>query len=741
MQELFTEGESLKSELLEVWRNNIDFVNGNQVVYWDFASGRFRTKTLPAKQKLTGSDYIYVTNELTPIARTITSFITRNRPSVKVYPSDPNDDFSVRRALVAESIQWAKWEMDQEALKHEQFANWVLACGTVFRKDSWNASARGTRQISEEEQSESPIPSLLSSTEESEEGFDQQKFLDAMQSMGASSAINEEGEVEEGESESSNEMHWGDSEVGVLTGFNINVDFNAKDENYEWIEEYALQPVEWVKANYSRKNQYFTGRGGEVKSTEKFGNALDIDLAMRFRTHNNSGAKPKIKDRCLFREFYQKPRFDAEWNKGKSYEDWKGTMIVMANDIVLYVGPSPYKNWNPYTPFGYEPYLGRFWSRSLWEQLIPLQCRLNELNGAIVKNAKTVAKPKWLYLEGSVDEGAFSGSEEKPLMYKYNASVGSPVPPQLHSGIPLPAQFFNERASIIETMARISGSNLIMQGNNPTGVTAAAALQLLLESANSQYGPLINGWEKFIERGQTNKLVLFQRMCREPRADIFEMLTKKKRDVTDLDVVVFTGEEIEDNLTVEVEAGSSIPKSQAARQNQVMELAKMGVLGDIVNDPITNQQFLSEFGITEFNKKTNAEWEKVKWENSRMLSGQPPSPSPRDNHQMHLSEHVAETQKPSFIERAADPLKQLFEEHIAFHEQQLQQAQAGESEQQKSQMLEAAQAQNEMAIQKNTASEQAKTEGKKEQMAFEKTLEATPSMYGMADQGFNPIQQ
>ena len=376
MQELFTEGESLKSELLEVWRNNIDFVNGNQVVYWDFASGRFRTKTLPAKQKLTGSDYIYVTNELTPIARTITSFITRNRPSVKVYPSDPNDDFSVRRALVAESIQWAKWEMDQEALKHEQFANWVLACGTVFRKDSWNASARGTRQISEEEQSESPIPSLLSSTEESEEGFDQQKFLDAMQNMGASSAINEEGEVEEGESESSNEMHWGDSEVGVLTGFNINVDFNAKDENYEWIEEYALQPVEWVKANYSRKNQYFTGRGGEVKSTEKFGNALDIDLAMRFRTHNNSGAKPKIKDRCLFREFYQKPRFDAEWNKGKSYEDWKGTMIVMANDIVLYVGPSPYKNWNPYTPFGYEPYLGRFWRQTLCELMIPVPRQL-----------------------------------------------------------------------------------------------------------------------------------------------------------------------------------------------------------------------------------------------------------------------------------------------------------------------------------------------------------------------------
>lgn len=739
MQELFTEGESLKSELLEVWRNNIDFVNGNQVVYWDFASGRFRTKTLPAKQKLAASDYIYVTNELTPIARTITSFMTRNRPTVKVCPSDPNDDFSVRRAMVAENFQWAKWEIDQENLKHEQFANWVLACGTVFRKDSWNSSARGTRQLSEEEQSEDQPPALLTSSDE--EGFDQHKFLSAINSLsGASGQQEGEDESEGGHSESSNEVHWGDSEVGVLTGFNINVDFNAKDDNYEWIEEYALQPIDWVKSNYSRKNQYFTGRGGEVKATEKFGNALDIDLSLRFRTHNNSGQKPKIKDMCLFREFYQKPRFDAPWNKGKDYEDWQGTMIVMANDIVLYVGPSPYKNWNPYTPFGYEPYLGRFWSRSLWEQLIPLQCRLNELNGAIVKNAKTVAKPKWVVLDGSVDEGALSGSEDKPLFYKYNASIGSPVAPQLHSGIPLPAQFFNERAALIETMARISGSNLIMQGNNPTGVTAAAALQLLLESANSQYGPLINGWEKFIERGQTNKLVLFQRMCREPRSDIFEMLTKKKRDLTELDVAAFTGETIEDNLTVEVEAGSSIPKSQAARQNQVMELGKMGVLGDIVNDPITNQQFLSEFGITEFNKKINAEWEKVKWENSRILKGQPPSPSPRDNHQMHLSEHIAETQKPSYIERSSDQVKQMMEEHIAFHEGQLQQAQAGAEEQQKSQMMEVAQAQNQMEIQKDVAGEQAKTDGKKEQLAFEKTLEAPQPITGLDNQNFNQIQ-
>lgn len=727
LKEVFSEGESLKSELFETWRNNIDFVNGNQVVSWDHKRGQFKTTVLPDKQSLSSTDYIYVTNELTPINRTIVSFMTRNKPTAKAYPSDPNDDFSVRRALVAENIQWAKWEMDEEYLKHVAFANWMLAVGTVFRKDSWNSSARGKRRISEEE---TELNSL-----ETEEGLDQQKLIQEFGKIETEALGSKELAPT---SFDNGERHWGDSEVGVLTGFNINVDFNAKDENFDWIEEYSLQDLDWVKDNYSFRDRFFTGRAQEVKAQQDFGKALEIDFNLRFKTSQENGKKPKLENLCLFREFYQAPKSYMPWNKGA--DQWRGAMVVMAGDIVLYVGPSHYKKWHPYTVFGYEPYLGRFWYKSLWEQLVPLQCRLNEINGAIVKNAKTVAKSKWTILEGTIAEGSLNGSEDKPLYYKRDPVVGA-VSPQLQSGTPLPTQFFNERQILIDQMARIAGSNMILGGNAPTGITAGSALNLLLENSTSQFGPLINGWEKFIEKGQTAKLVLFQQFCREPRDDIYGFLSKKNKELTNLDVDSFCGETIEDNLTIEVEAGSSIPKSNAARQSQIMELAKMGVLGDVVGDPITNQQFLSEMGITEFNQTNNAEWEKIKWENSRMMKGQTPSPSPYDADEMHLAHHKAETQKPSYIERASPATKQLYQEHIDYHEQRIEEKQANAQNQQKSQMMEVAQTQNQLEIEKKLSEEQAKSQSKKEEMVFEKNLEAMPPPLLSGEENFNQFLQ
>lgn len=407
-------------------------------------------------------------------------------------------------------------------------------------------------------------------------------------------------------------------------------------------------------------------------------------------------------------------------------------MIVMANDTVLYVGPSPYNHngkIHPYTPFHYEPYLGRFWGRSLWEQLIPLQCRLNELNGAITKNAKLMAKPKWMALEGTIDEGVLNGSEDKSIFYKLNPAAGDVVPPTMISGRPLPTQFFNERQMIIDTMVRIPGANLIGGDNLPQGMTAASALNLAIETSGNKLGPLVNRNEKFIEQGQTAKLVLFQKMCREDRKDIFEFLKKKKKDLTELDVEAFSGETIEDNLTVEVEAGSSIPKSNSARQAQLLDLAGRGVLGDIVNDPVANQQFLSEFGVTEFNKKTNAEWEKIKWENSRLLKGMPASPSERDDHDFHLSEHIPETQKPSYIEQASDMVKFNYEEHIAFHEQKIRESQEAAENQKKGQMIEVAQTDKQMEIEKKAAEEQAKAERRKQEILLQDSLEIRPEIY------------
>lgn len=719
LKELMAEDESLKSDLFQVWRNNIDFVNGQQLAYWDTSKGRFSTRTIPLNDsKRISDDYIVVTNEINPIVRVLVSFYTRNRPAAKVYPTDHKSEDSVMRAKIAENIQQAKWVADDEYLKHYEAKCWEITTGTVFREDTFNPKARGKRMKTEEEigQEESePLPFG--------ENLKVKPFLQEVSKLEAQENPEAAKEMEDSSPPEDNTVHWGDTESNVLTPFQMAVDHSAKDRDFDWIEKHELKDVDWVKANFNKRGKGYTGRAMEVTATEDFGNALEYDLEMRFRSQWNSASKPKSKNMCLMRYFYQAPKWYMPWNKGANEE--VGSMVIMANEVVLYVGPTPYQfkeRFHPFTYNIYEPFLGRFWGKSLVEELIPLQMRLNEINGAIVKNGKTLAKGKWKYLKGTVIEGAFSGREDEPLEFEADPVAGV-VAPVREGGVSLPAQFFNERQILIDAMARISGSNTVMQGVPPTGISAAAALQLLLENANSQHGTGINRWETFIEEGQTLKLQIFQKFCREPREDLYQYIQRIDKSVTSLGVDFFTGEKIEDNVSVDIEAGSSIPKSQAARQNQLMEFAKMGVIGDVVNDPITRQQFLKEFGLTEFDQTNNVEWEKVQWENGLMLKGKDPFPSEFDVHELHAKGHTTEFKKPSFIENASEQVKAKVFEHIKWHQSQMAQAQQSQSESEKSQASEALNMQAEKEGKIAEMKEMAKANAKKDEMEFENELE------------------
>lgn len=658
VNDIFNEDQRLKSSLLKVWKQNIHFLNGQQTMEWDQYQRKFQN--VPVLNNRSNRPQIYVTNEIEPIVRTLVSFLTRNKPKARCYPSEPNNDSSVRRAKMGELVTEATWDIDREYDKYTMAAYWLLTLGTVIRKDYWDASARGQIHFND------AMPDMFEN-QMSGEDF-----------MGGAGIPQDTQNLTNG-FQPPTTRNWGDMASAILTPLQFAVDFTATEfTQADWVEEYSLQNVDWMREQYGKKGPGYTGRINDLKAQENFGKALEEDLRFRFATPMISAAKPEPKNMCVMKELYHAPKADMPWNQNTN-APLRGRLIVVGGDVLLYDGPSPYL-WHPYTCAIYEPFLGRFWGKSLVEQLVSLQRRLNEINGVILENSQTMANPQWLVYEGSVREGSISG--KGGLIVNWNSSKGQTIPPNKLDGTPLPQQYFQEKAGIIDQMVRIAGTNAILQGQAPSGVTAAASLQLMLENAQSQHGPLLNNWELFIERSQTKKLQNFQRFSREPRQDLVQYLRRLDHDVTELDVVAITGDMLEDNVSVAIEAGSSIPKSQAARQSQLMELAKMGALGDIIKDPITNQQFLSEFGITEFNKSTNAEWEKIKWEDGRMLQGKPPSPSPNDQHELHLPSHTAETQKPSFIEGASPQVKKIFEDHIAWHKEQESKAMQAQEESQ-----------------------------------------------------------
>ena len=99
------------------------------------------------------------------------------------------------------------------------------------------------------------------------------------------------------------------------------------------------------------------------------------------------------------------------------------------------------------------------------------------------------------------------------------------------------------------------------------------------------------------------------------RPALIANLMEMNKDNTDIEIQDFLEMNLQDNLGVRIEAGSSLPKSNALYQNNLMQLYQNGLLGDVSpeGNPIANQQFLSEFGVNEFDSNTNADVRRAKY--------------------------------------------------------------------------------------------------------------------------------
>jgi hypothetical protein len=185
--------------------------------------------------------------------------------------------------------------------------------------------------------------------------------------------------------------------------------------------------------------------------------------------------------------------------------------------------------------------------------------RLNEINGAIIHNANTLAKVDVLAVENQMKRGVMNGMGGN--IYTYRMIPNAP-PPQKWKGVPLPEQFFKEKDALIEQMVREAGTNLIMTGEAPKGVTAASALELLLDNSTTQHSDMSISWEKFTEEGFTKKLRVIRQFNKLPNEDIVDYLRTMSKDNLDLEISSFVGEDVGDGWNLKVESGSTIPNGK-----------------------------------------------------------------------------------------------------------------------------------------------------------------------------------
>jgi hypothetical protein len=638
--------QSNKQMLIRLWERNAAFANGNQAIIPQASSTmQFSGTNLYASDNQSLRSKAYITNEIEPIVRTLVSYATKAKPAVDVYAPEKNQQGDAR-AAIANRILDAKYSLDNEVMMSKMAAQYGFVYGSVFRKDYWDSSAGSKFQI--------PVYDELGN-----------EVIDPAT-----------GDVQ------TREMNSGDSKVAILTPFSMTFDWSYTDfDCLPWIMESYLMPTEWGTEMFNKDEPGYTGAGAKITNGDAVGYSLQTLERLKYATPFNYGASvnTRLEGKALFQEMYVQPSQDLP----------KGRLLILANGIAVYDSfnngedlGSPYympyekAMWHPYSMFINDLYVGRLLGKSLVESILPIQIRLNELNGAILQNANTLAKVDVLTPENCLKRGVLNGQGAQIYTYKPHPSG---LKPEKWQGVPLPAQFFNEREMLIETMVRIAGTNMVMQGQPPKGVTAAAAIEQLLDNASSQRSDFMISWEKFHEQGFTKKLRIVRNFNKVPNKDIIDYLRMVSKDSLDMDLESFVGEDIGDGLSVKIEPGSMIPRSEKATRELFKEFAAQGLLGPVGEDSPRGaklrKELLSKFGEKGFEVDQAADVDKAYWENDRMIRMMPVEVWEEDDHQIHLSCHISKAKEPKFLERASDEIKSAFMDHIAIHKQFLQQQQ------------------------------------------------------------------
>lgn len=671
IESFYKQDNNVKNQLSYAWERNHLMLDGQQWLVYDQnrEGGGVWKRLQPSPQ----NEYIPrpVTNYLYDAFQTLKSYLLKNKPRITVRPNTQLQKDKTA-AKLAELISDTNFERLRESVNYEYAASCLITYGTVFKKDYWDSSYQfGTVKVPRMEQRpvtdpNTGMPTGMMEEVQSVDPLTQQPLFDS--------------------------MPLGDICTQVVEPFRMALDPHAVMlHDARWIMEYSIRPLSWIKENYGKEEEGYTGRVEEVKEEKALPNSLRRFYQLRtssgvrgsmtnFTGLGTFGSTDVISNAAIVKEYYERP----------TQANPKGRLIVVANGIPLYIGPSPYEgpdldSWHPYSECRWEIVPGRFWGKGPFDDSVEIQRQINSIDSIVILTRKTMAVPQRLIPHtAGIAPGQWTGQPGQEVFYRETPSGATPTN---LAPIGVDQSVFQEREQRLQDLKNITGAVDILKGDKPLGVTAASALALLFETGTGKLFPILDRWKSMVETSQKKQLRLIANRYNEPRPQFIQMLVSKNRDLTEDQVKSFLGSDLNDNCNVIIEASSSIPKLKAAEHALLIELAGMGVLQ--LDNPANRQEFLSRFGINGFDANYSKDVKRAEWEND-LIDNLIYSPDNQavvltsDDHLVHIELHEERTKEPSFMSLPSE-IQQAYFEHIAEHEQM--QAQAEQEEMMKAMMM------------------------------------------------------
>lgn len=646
------------------WSQAIHFLIGNQ--WLQYNAHEYRWDIIPYTEANKNIDRPVTNHTLRWVTANAAGFTSTPNFIIEPNSDDPNDKTSAVVAQVIQDWMWDDLEKDQS---YYEAALWGLTCGTAFRKSFKKLNGSSLVLPTGEQDILGGVPPQLGQGQETPPG--QASTTPGSEALSqVPPGPQQVGPMLPGQPFPEEQIIPLKSvECEIISPFNLTFDGLPKRwRDVNIIMEQSVRKLSWIKKQYTSTEPGYTNKAGDVKEDKVVTNILAMSEGLKnlvegsvYSNATTTASGYEVKESAVVKEVYVRP----------SEKFPRGLMIVVAGDVLLYRSPSDtgspfyYRNgkiWHPYTCWTFMKQPGSMWGISLVQQLVPLQRRINAIDALVSYNRKTMAVGVWLIPSGSgIPDESLVGIPGQNVTYDPDVSGAKPekVP-----GQPLPDQVLKEREIIINDGNLIANAADIRSGINPSGVTTVGQLQILTEQANSSRSKQVDSWEKFIEESEALDLLNFQDCYKAPQQDISSEFKKYSKDLTRYDWEKFIGSDMRDNTTVRVEKGSTVQRSKLLREQTIMQLLPLGLLGDI-NDPYINKTILSEFGLSNLSSSADVDVKKAEKMIEMMLDGKYPPVLEVDNPDIQITVLARFMKDPKFLE-LPQPVTELFIKR--FHE-------------------------------------------------------------------------
>lgn len=433
-------------------------------------------------------------------------------------------------------------------------------------------------------------------------------------------------------------VNQGDIQVAVRSPFQIFPDPLAETfSDLEWLIEESVLSEDYVLKRYRRHVEGDTpANPGLVES--RLGPSL-----------NGGGSYKGVK----VRELWRKP----------CQEHPNGYYCAWTNREILETDERPFDPF-PYVMFSGIPVPGRFWPTSITEQLRGPQTELNKTKSQLAENRNRVGNPTILASRQAIpDPDQFEEQMTQPGGVMYFDDTSQNALPQFLTAPEMPNYVVQQLDRIEASMQEISGQHEVSSAQVPAGVTAASAINLLQEADDTRLGPAITDMERQLARAGRKVLRLVAQFYDDSRTVALAGENQA------WEIFDFRGQMLRDHTHVEVQAGSTFPKSLAAKQAAMESTLNLFLQNGVPFKEQDLARFLRAYnvgGVDNLVSSLSVDQSQVNRENRQLTLGEPVPINDFDDDAVHIDSHTA-FQKTQRYASLAPQIRQIFEMHVQQH--------------------------------------------------------------------------